>query len=179
MILDKHPFISVIVPCRNEEKYINGCLDSLISQDYPKEKMEILVVDGASEDNTEEITIEALPLPLKTVGGYISAHDFLDDKNMLFIGMYNGLVSGNNRAMDPSPLMIPSVYINHYQDWFDFLLKTITYNWSFLTHPEKLQTLKVKSVIYAYQNYHLIERISRSNTTPELLYIEIETKTLI
>jgi len=55
MILDKHPFISVIVPCRNEEKYINGCLDSLISQDYPKEKMEILVVDGASEDNTEEI----------------------------------------------------------------------------------------------------------------------------
>ena len=131
------------------------------------------------KDNTEEITIEALPLPLKTVGGYISAHDFLDDKNMLFIGMYNGLVSGNNRAMDPSPLMIPSVYINHYQDWFDFLLKTITYNWSFLTHPEKLQTLKVKSVIYAYQNYHLIERISRSNTTPELLYIEIETKTLI
>ena len=49
------PFISVIIPCRNEEKFIGGCLDSVISQDYPKEKMEVFVVDGMSEDKTREI----------------------------------------------------------------------------------------------------------------------------
>lgn len=49
------PFVSVIIPCRNEEKYIGKCLGSLLSQDYPKEKMEILVIDGMSEDKTREI----------------------------------------------------------------------------------------------------------------------------
>jgi len=49
------PLISIIIPCRNEEKYIGKCLDSIIKQDYPKEKMEVLVVDGASEDKTREM----------------------------------------------------------------------------------------------------------------------------
>ena len=48
-------FVSIIIPCRNEEKYITQCLDSLLRQTYPKEKMEILVVDGASEDATAAI----------------------------------------------------------------------------------------------------------------------------
>ncbi len=49
------PFLSIIIPCRDEEKYIGKCLDSLISQDYPKNKMEILVVNGMSKDRTGEI----------------------------------------------------------------------------------------------------------------------------
>ena len=51
-------FVSIIIPCRNEEKYIRKCLDSLLQQDYPKEKLEILVIDGASEDRTREIIQE-------------------------------------------------------------------------------------------------------------------------
>lgn len=47
--------ISVIIPCRNEEKFISKCLESIIEQDYPKENLEILVVDGDSEDKTREI----------------------------------------------------------------------------------------------------------------------------
>jgi glycosyltransferase involved in cell wall biosynthesis len=49
------PMVSVIIPCRNEEKFIAKCLDSIIAQDYPKEKREVLVVDGMSEDKTREI----------------------------------------------------------------------------------------------------------------------------
>lgn len=47
--------VSVIIPCRNEEKYISICLNSIIENDYPKEKLEVLVVDGMSEDRTREI----------------------------------------------------------------------------------------------------------------------------
>ena len=49
------PLVSVIIPCRNEEKYIGKCLASILNQDYPKDKVEILVVDGMSEDKTREI----------------------------------------------------------------------------------------------------------------------------
>ncbi len=48
-------FISIIIPCRNEEKFIGKCLDSILEQDYPKERIEILVIDGISEDKTREI----------------------------------------------------------------------------------------------------------------------------
>lgn len=47
--------VSAIIPCRNEDRYIKTCLDSLAAQTYPREKMEILVVDGMSGDNTRQI----------------------------------------------------------------------------------------------------------------------------
>jgi cellulose synthase/poly-beta-1,6-N-acetylglucosamine synthase-like glycosyltransferase len=46
------PFVTVVVPCRNEEKHVERCLESILTNDYPKERMEILVVDGMSEDRT-------------------------------------------------------------------------------------------------------------------------------
>ena len=54
-MVNNSSFVSVIIPCRNEQLFILRCLDSLIKQDYPKEKLEILVVDGVSEDGTREI----------------------------------------------------------------------------------------------------------------------------
>ncbi len=50
--------VSVIIPCRNEEKFISACLNSLLEQDFPKERLEILVVNGASSDKTSEIVEE-------------------------------------------------------------------------------------------------------------------------
>jgi len=49
------PFVSIIIPCRNEEKYVGKCVESVLNQTFPKEKMEILVIDGMSTDKTREI----------------------------------------------------------------------------------------------------------------------------
>ncbi len=49
------PFVTVVVPCRNEEKHIGRCLESILANDYPKDRIEILVLDGMSEDRTREI----------------------------------------------------------------------------------------------------------------------------
>jgi glycosyltransferase involved in cell wall biosynthesis len=50
--------ISIIIPCRNEEKFIAKCLDTVISQDYSIENLEVFVVDGDSQDNTKKIIRE-------------------------------------------------------------------------------------------------------------------------
>lgn len=47
--------VSVIAPIRNEENYIENFLSSLISQDFPKENLEVVLVDGMSEDKTLDI----------------------------------------------------------------------------------------------------------------------------
>lgn len=60
------PQVSVIIPSRNEVKYIAACLDSLLANDYPKQCLEVLVVDGMSEDGTGAI-----------VERYARAHPFI------------------------------------------------------------------------------------------------------
>lgn len=47
--------ISIIIPCKNEEKYIGECLNSVVKNDYPKEDIEIFIIDGMSNDNTRII----------------------------------------------------------------------------------------------------------------------------
>ena len=48
------PFVSVVVPMRNEKRYIERCLAALVTQDYPADRIEILVVDGMSDDDSAE-----------------------------------------------------------------------------------------------------------------------------
>lgn len=50
--------LAIIIPCRNEEKYIGSCLDSLLANDFRREALEIVVVDGMSTDRTREIVSE-------------------------------------------------------------------------------------------------------------------------
>ena len=57
------PTVSVIVPAMNAESTIKDLLDSLIRVDYDKRKLEIIIVDGGSEDRTREI-VKKYPVKL-------------------------------------------------------------------------------------------------------------------
>ena len=52
---DAVPFVSIIMPVYNEAAFIEEGLNCLLAQDYPNRAMEILVVDGMSNDNTRDI----------------------------------------------------------------------------------------------------------------------------
>lgn len=52
---EKWPTISVIIPTLNSARTLEKCLTSIIDQDYPKEKMEVIIADGGSEDRTLNI----------------------------------------------------------------------------------------------------------------------------
>ncbi len=52
------PFLSIVVPVRNEARFIAGTLEQLLRQDYPGDRFEILVSDGLSEDGTVGIVRE-------------------------------------------------------------------------------------------------------------------------
>lgn len=52
---ESRPTVSVIVPCRNEERTIGALLEALAAQTYPVHLMEVVIADGASLDGTREV----------------------------------------------------------------------------------------------------------------------------
>jgi glycosyltransferase involved in cell wall biosynthesis len=67
--VDGLPLVSVLIPMRNEERRIQACLQSLAAQDYPRDRFEVLIIDGASTDRSREVaqdvaSREDLPLRL-------------------------------------------------------------------------------------------------------------------
>lgn len=64
--MTERPFVSIVVPCREEAGFIDRCLASIVAMDYPHDRMEVLVVEGRSRDGTREI-----------VGDYVRRHSFV------------------------------------------------------------------------------------------------------
>jgi cellulose synthase/poly-beta-1,6-N-acetylglucosamine synthase-like glycosyltransferase len=57
------PFISIVVGIRNEEKFIEECIESLLKLDYPRDRYEIIIVDGMSTDKTRDL-VQKYPVKL-------------------------------------------------------------------------------------------------------------------
>lgn len=49
------PYVSIVMPVRNEVQYIEGAIQSVLDQDYPADAFEVLVADGMSTDGTREV----------------------------------------------------------------------------------------------------------------------------
>jgi len=64
------PTVSVVIPTYNSERTLKSCLESIAEQDYPKDKIEIIIADAGSTDKTLDIskqyTKNIFKNPLKT-----------------------------------------------------------------------------------------------------------------
>ena len=59
MLVAMAPFVTVAMPCLDEEAYVEACLASVFAQDYPADRFEVIVADGGSRDRTRSI-LEAI-----------------------------------------------------------------------------------------------------------------------
>ncbi len=53
--MEEHPFVSILIPVRNEARYMPRCLQAIADQDYPSDNIEVLIADGMSDDGTSEL----------------------------------------------------------------------------------------------------------------------------
>ncbi|MCS7014355.1 MAG: glycosyltransferase [Chloroherpetonaceae bacterium] len=114
---DTLPMVTVVVAARNEEKNIARTLDSLVQLDYPKEKLEIIVSDGASTDRTCEI-----------VSQYAARYSFITlhhaDQNQPIRGKANAIHQAVLRArgefimMTDADCTVQPTWIRHTLSYF-------------------------------------------------------------
>ena len=54
--MKRQPLVSIVIPVRNEEKNIKRLLSFINRLDYPKSRLEVIIVDGMSTDKTVELS---------------------------------------------------------------------------------------------------------------------------
>ncbi|MBU1366310.1 MAG: glycosyltransferase [Candidatus Omnitrophica bacterium] len=70
--MSEYPFFSIIIPVKNAAPGIRGCLESIQKLDYPQSKIEVILADGLSQDDTRKIGesygVKIVLNPKQTVG---------------------------------------------------------------------------------------------------------------
>lgn len=82
------PLVSIILVARNEKTHLCRCLDSLVQQDYPRDRLEFVFIDGCSDDGTYEL-LDREVAELKKRG--YSAKLLVNNKRILASGWNLGL----------------------------------------------------------------------------------------
>lgn len=131
-----------------------------------------------TDEKTQEITIDALPLPQLTRTGSTSAHAFEENNSKIYTVLYNGLVDGLNVTQNPAPMFLENVHPSHWQKWFDFRINAADYSWIFKAETEQLTGLKAKGKIFAYGRYMINKSINKQEIEPDLYQVEIEASSL-
>ena len=92
---DFTPGVTVIIPCFNEENWIKNTIVSCINQDYPPDKLEVIVVDDRSNDNSVA-QIKAAIEEIKSADEHVAGGYQLDNRIRYIVQPYN---QGKREAM--------------------------------------------------------------------------------
>jgi glycosyltransferase involved in cell wall biosynthesis len=110
--LDVRPRVSVIIPCRNESQHIADCLDSVLATAYPRDRLQVIVADGLSDDGTRQI-----------VADYARRHpciQLVDNTKRITPSALNaalGAATGDVVVRMDSHTRYPSAYIPRLIEW--------------------------------------------------------------
>ena len=112
------PIVSFILPTLNAEKLLPQCLDSVLRQDFPRDRYEILVADGGSTDRTVEIA-KSHECTLIDAGGMMAEAA----KRLAFShsgGTYLALIDTDNEITEPSWLTRAIAALERHPDAMGF-----------------------------------------------------------
>jgi len=167
------PFLSVLIPARNEEKIISACLSNLIQSSYPN--LEIKVLDDHSKDRTGEIVrkyerkynniklVEGRPLPNGWLGKNWACHQlankasgelllFLDSDVLLHNLSLNLIVDIFNQKKVKMLSVFPTQILGSFGEWIVVPLM----DWLLLTFLPLKKIYSSKNRLYAAANGQFI-----------------------
>ncbi|WP_413998739.1 hypothetical protein ACMDB5_13260 [Flavobacterium sp. W1B] len=138
----------------------------------------ILNSNYITNDKTIPIEINALPLPLFTRNGRQTAYAIESNDSKVFLVPYDGLYNGNNLAKPIDEYQLPAVHLQYWKKWFDFRINSHAFVWGFKACNEQIINLKAKMKIFAYNKYHIVRNINKTEIEPDLFEVEIEAESL-
>ncbi len=175
----------VKIPTRKYQKAISFLLKfaDIDSKEFVYDKVfqsaaGVTLLNPVINDQTKPIEINALPLPNVLKENITTAFAFEQNESKIYTVLYDGLQSGRNTTLDPTPMFLPQVHLNYWYKWFLFRINSVGYKWSFKALSVKLTIINIKKKIFAYNNYHIIKSFIKTEIKPGIIEVEIETESL-
>ncbi|OBQ56122.1 hypothetical protein JJL45_05080 [Tamlana sp. s12] len=137
----------------------------------------VLLNEYVTENDTVEIPINAIPLPIVNKAGINTADHFVDDKTKLKLILFDG--TNGNTAQEIEALLIPAIYENDYSEWLNIRIKGVLFKWRFKMIEEDLRLIIIRNKVFAYQNKHIIKSINKDLIHKGIWSVELETLSLL
>tara|TARA_R110002050_G_scaffold69507_2_gene150372 strand:+ start:45429 stop:47312 length:1884 start_codon:yes stop_codon:yes gene_type:complete len=130
-------------------------------------------------EKTQEITIDAVPLPNVTRNGINTALAVDKGESAMCMVLYEGAPAQLNLAEDNSSILLPAVLESHWKKWLDFRIKSESFIADFNAIKEKLRGITTESKVFMYNNFHIIKVLSKTNIPGTDIYeVEMELEKL-
>lgn len=145
--LDNFPKVSVIIPVRNEEKFIGNLLKDLQRQTYPSDKFDIIVVDDYSNDNTVEVIKQLNFSNVKVVPLHVEGATFAYKKKAITTGVEHSnaeLIITTDGDCRMGPQWLSSIVSFYTSTNFKLISSPVAF------HEEKNWYEKVQTVEFQY-----------------------------
>lgn len=131
-----------------------------------------------TDDKTSTIEIAALPLPLMTRNGVQTAHAFEEDNSKVYLVVDFNEPTGTNFSKSPFEYLIPQIHERYWKAWFTTRIFSQGFRWNFVSWWENIKDLTTKTKVFAYNRYHIVKSINKTERNPDLFDVEIETITV-
>lgn len=117
--------------------------------------------DFAKPADLTEININGLPLPIETQSGIKTAVQITDDQSKLLLVKYPGLADGENWTRETPNLDCLQLYLHHWQQWLNFMIHSVRFLWTVVSHPNNLMKIARKSKLYGFNNLFFVFTLNR------------------
>lgn len=122
-----------------------------------------VIINGiAASDETNQIKIDALPLPVITRNSIATAFSFDEQTSKLRVVFMKPVPEGGTPvSFYNESVLIPTVVDVNFKNWLNFRISSNTWKWDFLISVEKFREISMQTLIYAYGNYHIFSDIEK------------------
>lgn len=129
-------------------------------------KGDVIINDYATSDTTTLISIDALCYPVLTRDTIRTAYAFDDETSKLRLVFHRQTDEDDLPVCyDNLNMTIPKLYAANYAKWLNFRLNSIAYEWEFIIPVEKFRDIQIQSLIYAFNNYHILKELEKERIT--------------
>tara|TARA_R110002050_G_scaffold145702_1_gene271190 strand:- start:1298 stop:3166 length:1869 start_codon:yes stop_codon:yes gene_type:complete len=132
-----------------------------------------------TDDKTNEIDIDTIPLPLVFRNGITTALSVNDGKSDFCTALYEGAAGIDNIAQENTNVMLPAVYENHWSKWLSFRLRSQGFTTQFNVPKQRMQGVNTYDKVFMYNNFHLIKTLNKVNLLgKDVFQVELELESL-
>jgi len=170
-----NPFVSVIIPMLNAERYIEQTLDSLVALDYPDEAIEIIVVDDGSQDRSLSIakqynvrtivTKDKTISKLRNMGAAIATGDLLLFLDADCIIEKDWILNGLPFLADPNVGLVGQR--GHVYEKFNFFQKVSTFRYQQTDEVQEVSCIDGRSILVKREVFNEVGGFNEDYATGE------------